>query len=480
MDASYQRANARFRSKLRWLAVPITLALFSVLTVGYLNSFTPAKIVDGKRMLAVRTLQTTVDGALREAGITLRPEDVVEPDLSTPLKRDQSITIRRARLVRLSINGEQPRLIRTQRQNARELLMDVGFNFGAHDALRINGEFVETIPAQSLLLDSGDRVVAEVDVKRAVAVKIDEAGGRISDINTTAGTVGEALLQAGHILFLADRVTPALGTPVAPDMTIKVERAKAATVWVDGRAVRSRTHAATVADLLAEMNVILLENDYTKPGLSESVANGGEIRIVRVSREIQVRQDPIPFETRWEPNAELELDTDAQTGEGAAGIREQRDAVVFEDGLEVRRDRVSDFVARPVQDRVYSYGTKIVIRSLNTPSGPVQYWRKIRMRATSYSASTAGVSRSKSYYGVARCGQTMRRGIVAVDPRVIPLGSNVYVEGYGVGFACDTGSAILGNRIDLGYGDLDLEWWNRTVDVYVLTPVPASPKYRLE
>jgi uncharacterized protein YabE (DUF348 family) len=481
MEGPYRRVSTRFNSKLRWLAVPITLALFSVLTVGYLNSFTPAKIVDGKRTIAVRTLQTTVDGALREAGITLQREDVVEPDPGTVLKRDQTITIRRARLVRLSIDGEQPRLIRTQRLNARDLLNDVGFNFGIHDALRVNGEFVEAIPAQPLLqTENTNRVIADVAVKRAVAVKIDEAGGRISDINTTAGTVGEALLQAGHILFLADRVSPALGTPVSPDMTIKVERAKAVTVWVDGRAVRSRTHAGTVADLLAEMNVILLENDYTKPGLSESVASNGEIRVVRVSREIQIRHDPIPFQTRWEANPELEIDNQAMATEGASGIREQRDAVVYEDGLEVRRDRVSDFVARPVQDRVYNYGTKIVVRTLDTASGPVQYWRKIRMRATSYSASTAGVSRSKSYYGVARCGQTMRRGIVAVDPRVIPLGSNVYVEGYGVGFACDTGSGILGNRIDLGYGDLDLEWWNRTVDVYVLTPVPASPRYRLE
>jgi uncharacterized protein YabE (DUF348 family) len=484
MESGFRRANARFNSKLRWLAVPITLGVFSLLTVGYLNSFTPTKIVDGNRTIAVRTLQTTVDGALREAGITLRPEDSVEPDPRALLQRDQAITIKRARLVRLNIEGQPSRLIRTQRSNARELLSDVGFAFGVHDALRVNGEFVEQIPAQPLLATAAtlnpDRLVAEIEVKRAVSVKIAEADGRISDINTTARTVGETLLQAGQILFLADRVSPGLGAPISPDMTIKVQRAKAATVWVDGRAVRSRTHASTVSDLLAEMNIILLENDYTKPGLSEKVVAGSEIRVVRVSREVQIRQDSIPFETRWEPNPELEIDTDSLSSEGAPGIREQRDVVTLEDGLEVRRDRVSDFVARGVQDRVYSYGTKIIVRSLDTTSGPVQYWRKIRMRATSYSASTAGVSRSKSYYGVARCGQAMRRGIVAVDPRVIPLGSNVYVEGYGVGFACDTGSGILGNRIDLGYGDEDLEWWSRTVDVYVLTPVPPAPKYRLE
>jgi 3D (Asp-Asp-Asp) domain-containing protein len=205
-----------------------------------------------------------------------------------------------------------------------------------------------------------------------------------------------------------------------------------------------------------------------------------DVRVVRVSRQVQIRQETVPFQSRWEGDPELEIDTTALQSEGAPGVREQREVVTYEDGLEVKRDRVADFVARPVQDRVNTYGTKIVIRTLDTPNGPVQYWRKIRMLATSYSASTAGVSRSKSYYGVARCGQTMRRGIVAVDPRIIPLGTTVYVAGYGVGFACDTGSGILGKRIDLGYGDLDLEWWSRYVDVYVLAPAPPSPRYRLE
>ncbi|PJF47384.1 MAG: hypothetical protein D6709_01105 [Chloroflexi bacterium] len=102
------------------------------------------------------------------------------------------------------------------------------------------------------------------------------------------------------------------------------------------------------------------------------------------------------------------------------------------------------------------------------------------MLATSYSASTAGVSRSKSWYGLARCGQRMRFGIVAVDPRVISLGSNVYVPGYGIGNACDTGSAIIGKRIDLGYDDDNLKLWYRWVDVYLLTPVPNQIRYRLE
>lgn len=74
----------------------------------------------------------------------------------------------------------------------------------------------------------------------------------------------------------------------------------------------------------------------------------------------------------------------------------------------------------------------------------------------------------------------MRTGIVAVDPDLIPLKTNVYIDGYGVGLACDTGGAIRGKRIDLGYGDDDLQLWYRYVDLYILTPVPGKIDYVLD
>jgi 3D (Asp-Asp-Asp) domain-containing protein len=104
----------------------------------------------------------------------------------------------------------------------------------------------------------------------------------------------------------------------------------------------------------------------------------------------------------------------------------------------------------------------------------ITYWRHIRMFASSYSASTAGVSPSESYYGLTRTGDRMRHGIVAVDPAIIPLHSQVYVSDYGFGDALDTGSAIRARRIDLGYDDSNLILWNRWVDVYLLWPPPPA------
>jgi len=82
-----------------------------------------------------------------------------------------------------------------------------------------------------------------------------------------------------------------------------------------------------------------------------------------------------------------------------------------------------------------------------------------------------------SYYGYTALGMKMRFGIVAVDPNVIPMRTEVYVPGYGVGFAGDTGGAIYGRRIDLGYDDDNLVLWYKWVDVYLLTPVPDQINY---
>lgn len=67
-------------------------------------------------------------------------------------------------------------------------------------------------------------------------------------------------------------------------------------------------------------------------------------------------------------------------------------------------------------------------------------------------------------------GTYLRKGLVAVDPDVIPLGTKLYVPGYGEAIADDIGGAIIGNRIDLAMDTLDeaFAWGKRDVTVYVL------------
>jgi 3D (Asp-Asp-Asp) domain-containing protein len=122
---------------------------------------------------------------------------------------------------------------------------------------------------------------------------------------------------------------------------------------------------------------------------------------------------------------------------------------------------------------VIGYGTKIVVRTLQTPQGPVEYWRVVRMRVTSYTAASSGKASGDPGYGITASGRPAGTGIVAIDRSVVPFRSYVYVPGYGIGFAGDTGGGVRGRWIDLGYDEDEYVPWSGYVDVYYLTPVPS-------
>ena len=75
------------------------------------------------------------------------------------------------------------------------------------------------------------------------------------------------------------------------------------------------------------------------------------------------------------------------------------------------------------------------------------------MWTTSYSAARAGTPVDAPWYGYTFSGEPMRNGIVAADLDILPLGTRVFVEGYGEGEVLDTGGGLTPRHIDLGYAD---------------------------
>lgn len=102
-----------------------------------------------------------------------------------------------------------------------------------------------------------------------------------------------------------------------------------------------------------------------------------------------------------------------------------------------------------------------------TSRGSYRRTRVLEMSATGYDTSPQTLPGSS---GRTATGIVARYGIVAVDPRVIKLGTFVYVEGYGFALAADTGGAIKGNKIDLCFNSRSeaLAWGRRPVRVHIL------------
>ncbi|MBE3568768.1 MAG: LysM peptidoglycan-binding domain-containing protein [Bacillales bacterium] len=122
-------------------------------------------------------------------------------------------------------------------------------------------------------------------------------------------------------------------------------------------------------------------------------------------------------------------------------------------------------------------GTKLIIQSSSTISAKNPFktsevnsasGKVIVVKATAYTASCKGCS------GVTALGINLKQNpnakVIAVDPNVIPLGSKVYVEGYGQAIAGDKGSAIKGNRIDVYVPSIQSarNWGVRTTKVTIL------------
>jgi 3D (Asp-Asp-Asp) domain-containing protein len=161
----------------------------------------------------------------------------------------------------------------------------------------------------------------------------------------------------------------------------------------------------------------------------------------------------------------------AEGGEDGAVRREYR--VRFINGQETRRELISETIT-PARDEVVSIGTYVrsapvaVAAVVAAPApvasvGDMACSRTLNVYATWYTAASAGGS------GVTATGTGVYKGIVAVDPRVIPLGTRLYIPGYGYATAADTGGGIRGNHIDLGYGAADVkDWRTRWVDICIL------------
>ncbi|GGK33820.1 hypothetical protein GCM10010965_28380 [Caldalkalibacillus thermarum] len=96
--------------------------------------------------------------------------------------------------------------------------------------------------------------------------------------------------------------------------------------------------------------------------------------------------------------------------------------------------------------------------------------------ATGYTAGVESTGKTPGHpqYGITYSGVKVRRNVfstIAADPDVFPLGTILYIPGYGYGVVADTGSAIKGNKIDLYFDtveDVYRLWGKRQVDVYVI------------
>ncbi len=249
------------------------------------------------------------------------------------------------------------------------------------------------------------------------------------------GAVASAQNDAEHDTHTSNSgQTAPNAVSVTPPLTVAVV--------ADGHEIVVETVAKTVGELLAQQNLTVGKNDRCSFKLSTPLSPGMRVRIVRVRTETAVERTPIPFSVKRKYTPSLKAGEKKVIQPGVAGERADTYIHTFKDAARVRRVKVGTTVTKP-QTRYEMVG----VRGMSLASrGMFSGRRMVDMVATGYGPSGNGK------WGMQTAtGRRPGYGVVAVDPRFIRLGTRLYIEGYGSAVAGDTGGAIKGSRIDLGF-----------------------------
>jgi 3D (Asp-Asp-Asp) domain-containing protein len=292
-------------------------------------------------------------------------------------------------------------------------------------------------------------------------------------LHTRAATVNDLFHEQLIERTPEDALDVDPSSAVTDGETIHYRAAITVTLVVDEVPQTVRTTADTVGAMLAREHVAFDRHDRISPAIAEPIANEQTIHLEHINSWVETSRRAIAAPVRHLVSWNVALGHTKIVQPGVPGLREVSYLVTRQaaNRTRTRRSMLAARVIRQPRARVVAAGigeySALAALAKRGFDGTIQLAKAaITMVATAYTANCSGCS------GVTASGRHAGHGIVAVDPRVIPLGSHLYIPGYGHAVAGDTGGSIRGNRVDLGFNsDTDaMQFGRRPVSVYVLHP----------
>lgn len=287
-----------------------------------------------------------------------------------------------------------------------------------------------------------------------------------------SSTVGEFLEENDIVLHPTDMVNLDLDYALSVTRhftTIEIVRGITITLTIDDETDEVRLPAGTITglfirDLEQEKDTQLFFEGRT----SEILQDGHEVILRRITRDERVKTLQIPFETIKESDDTLYKGETETVQAGSPGMERIVTTVTRTQEAIVNEETTREVMTEPVAATV-RVGTKVPPTPLEVRR---QNGRRLMMEATAYTAhySCTGKRPGDPGYRITASGIPVGHGIVAVDTSVIPFGTQLYIEGYGLAVAADRGGAIRGHKIDLFFECLDAarEFGRRQLAVYIL------------
>lgn len=352
--------------------------------------------------------------------------------------------------VSLTLNDNKKE-IKTHAETVHELLGELKINYKKQDYLS---------PSVNAKVKDNMQIVW----KPAYMVIL-TLNGEEKKVWTTAKTVKEFFAKSEIAVKEQDQLSVPLKTKIKQGLKINLDTAFQVVVNDGGEERTVWSTSTTVADFLEQQGIKLNELDRVEPGLDQMIGENVPINIVRVEKVTDVVEEPLEFATVTQKDSNLESGKQQVVQEGKTGKVQKTYEVILENGQEVSKTLISENVMENATDKIVAVGTKEMTQlvSRGTETGKEFYFS-----STAYTASCNGCS-GKTATGIDLHANPGAK-IIAVDPSVIPLGTKVYVEGYGYAIAADTGTRIKGNKIDVFFASQSdaYRWGQRTVKIKIL------------
>lgn len=300
------------------------------------------------------------------------------------------------------------------------------------------------------------------------AYVINDAGTKTRIVAFRSMSVSTVLAKAStRSLRPEDVVTPDV-VAVILHGEISIVRAKPVTLTIDQLSETIYSTVKKVGELLADNGVKLKTEDKVSPDPTDPVPYNSNVVVKRTTYAYTSKTEAIAYQRVYKKNPYMEVGRSYISVMGQNGLLKKTIKVTKIAQKAVSSAVVKTQTIKPVIHEVYDVGTaRLDIKPVRTYT----------MSATAYSNRASTILDGKDHlYGYS--GLWLHYGTCAVDRRLIPMGTVLYVEGYGYAVAADTGSSINGNCIDLffnSYGDA-CDWGRQSVNVYVL-PITRSQLY---
>ncbi len=239
---------------------------------------------------------------------------------------------------------------------------------------------------------------------------------------------------------------------------ITIQRGQMIYINDGGRMLAAGTYGETVGSLLQRMGLTLGESDNVNAPMSAETYHGMELIIDRMVTVTETYTESIPYGTVYKDNSKMLKGKEKRVSDGVEGEMLYTTEVTYLNGVEIGRHVVSSEQTKAPVDEVVSRGTleakkgKLTIGDgvIVTADGKVyEYDRTMKVKASAYTHTDAGCNKTTA------TGTKVRWGTVAVDPKLIPYGTKMFIVSndgkfvYGVSAAEDCGGSIKGKRIDL-------------------------------